>query len=64
MKEDNPSMDEEEKTKENEEKDKLIDELLNISQSKPERFSVRSIKKSNILILKIGNKIILLYYCR
>ena len=47
MKEDNPSMDEEEKTKENEEKDKLIDELLNISQSKPERFSVRSIKKSN-----------------
>ena len=31
MKEDNPSMDEEEKTKENEEKDKLIDELLNIS---------------------------------
>lgn len=47
MKEDNPSMDEEEKTKENEEKDKLIDELLNISQSKPERFSVRSIKKPN-----------------
>lgn len=47
MKEDNPSMDEKEKTKENEEKDKLIDELLNISQSKPERFSVRSIKKPN-----------------
>lgn len=46
MKDNKTSTVDDEKIRENEEKDKLIDELLNVSQSRPERFSVKSIKKS------------------